>query len=463
MRVIVIGGGAIGLCVAESLHSRGAEVTVLERGRCGEGASAGNAGWVTPSLSIPVPGPGVIGESLRWLVNPSGPLWIRPTLEPSMLGWIASFAGSCRPRSYRSGLAVLQRAAAIAGVSFDRLGQRGVEFELHDDPLLYPAFDADELRHLQELVAALRAAGSAQRLAQLTTDETLEVEPALDPRVVGAVIAHGERRVRPELLTAGLRTMLIARGVEIREHSPVAALASAGSRWMVDGGAGGDGADAIVLAGGIGTTRLLAGLGTRLPVLAAKGYSRTYRRDSAAESGGPKGPLYLESPKVAISVFDDCVRVSGTLELGARGLALSSRRLAAISSAAARALPGWTMSQPTDWAGMRSLSPDGLPFIGAVPDRRGLYVATAHATLGITLAPLTGELLAGLIVDGSHNELTAAFDPARATSRRGPKSVSRRASLSASQRAPLSASRTPTVPRSDRSRGQVHATTGGLR
>jgi D-amino-acid dehydrogenase len=78
VRIIVIGGGAVGLCVAEALVSRGAEVVVLERDRCGTGASAGNAGWITPSLSIPVPGPGVIAESLRWLVNPSGPLWIRP-------------------------------------------------------------------------------------------------------------------------------------------------------------------------------------------------------------------------------------------------------------------------------------------------------------------------------------------------------------------------------------------------
>jgi D-amino-acid dehydrogenase len=100
MRVIVIGGGAVGLCVAESLASRGAEVTVFERGACGSGASAGNAGWITPSLSIPVPGPGVIGESLRWLVNPSGPLWIRPTLAPAMIDWLARFVISCSRVAY---------------------------------------------------------------------------------------------------------------------------------------------------------------------------------------------------------------------------------------------------------------------------------------------------------------------------------------------------------------------------
>ncbi len=94
---------------------------------------------------------------------------------------------------------------------------------------------------------------------------------------------------------------------------------------------------------------------------------------------------------MAISAFTGAVRVSGTLELGARRLNLSSGRLRAITDAARRALPGWAMpAQAADWAGMRTLSPDGLPYIGPVPGAPGVHVATAHATLGITLAPLTG-------------------------------------------------------------------------
>ncbi|MBV8988877.1 MAG: FAD-dependent oxidoreductase, partial [Solirubrobacterales bacterium] len=141
-----------------------------------------------------------------------------------------------------------------------------------------------------------------------------------------------------------------------------------------------------------------------------KGYSRTYPRDASA----PRRPLYLEAPKVAVSVFDGGVRISGTLELGARTLALSPRRLAAITAAARRAMPRWQMSaQPHDWAGMRPLSPDGLPYIGAVPGLDRTFLATGHATLGITLAPLTGELLAKSLLDRATCELLGAFDPAR--------------------------------------------------
>ena len=416
MRVIVVGGGAVGLCVAEALAGRGAEVTVFERNRCGAGASSGNAGWITPSLAVPVPGPGVIVESLRWLVNPSGPLWIHPTPSPAMLAWTARFLAGCRRPAYRRGLVALQRASALAGPAFDRLAERGVGFELHDEPLLYPAFARSELEHLWHVSDELRELGLTRPLDRLSAGELLELEPALDRGVLGGLIARGDRRVRPETLCAGVAKALVSGGVEVLEHSPVSAVVRDRSSWIVESRSVAHHADAVVLAGGVASAELLSEHGLRLPIVAAKGYSRTYPADPT----GPRRALYLEAPKVAISAFEGAVRVSGTLELGARGLALSRRRLTAITGAAQRALPGWRMpAHPYDWAGMRSLSPDGLPFIGPVPGLDGLHLAAGHATLGITLAPLTGELLAPLLLEGRRSELLDAFDPARAIAGRG--------------------------------------------
>ena len=411
MRVIVIGGGAVGLCTAEALAHRGCEVTVLERGRCGEGASSGNAGWVTPSLATPVPAPGVIATSLRWLVDPSGPLWIRPTLDRALLTWIARFALACRQPAYQRGLEALQRAAALAAPAFDALAARGAEFEQHDQPLLFPAFDRAELGHLWGMVDELYQAGSRQQLQRAGPSELRELEPALGESILGGVIAHGERRVRPERFTAAVRDSLVARGTEVREHAAVTRLTREGHQWRADGPAEARRADAVVIAGGVASAQLLSPHGIQLPIAAAKGYSRTCARAPS----GPRHALYLERPKVAISVFDAGVRLSGTLELGARDLDLSNRRLEAITAAAQRALPDWRISpRRRDWAGMRSLSPDGLPYIGAVPGLPGVHLATAHGTLGITLAPLTGELLAGMLLGGARDELLSAFDPARA-------------------------------------------------
>lgn len=405
MRVTVVGGGAVGLCVAEALSSRAAEVTVLEAGRIGAGASAGNAGWVTPSLAIPVPGPGVLLTAVRWLASRSSPLWIRPTLEPATVRWLGQFVVSCRRAAYDRGLRALQLLAADAGGAFDRLGERGARFERHDQPLLYPAFDRAELAALQRVAAALAAAGAGHAIEEVTGDELRALEPALSSQVVGGTVAAGETRVRPERFTNAVHELLQRRGVEVREHTPVPAVIRDGQGWRI----GEQRSDVVVLANGTGVRRLLGGLGLALPVVNAKGYSRTF----PASSDAPRRAMYLEGPRVAISAFDRAVRISGGLGLGARRLDISGRRLTAITAAASRALPGWRIpAEAADWAGMRSLSPDGLPYIGPVAD--GLQVATGHATLGITLAPLTGELLADLLLDGRDRPARRAADPGRA-------------------------------------------------
>ena len=183
-----------------------------------------------------------------------------------------------------------------------------MEFEEHDDPLLYPSFEPAELEHVWHVVEEIRRAGSSQRFERLSREDMLALEPALGPDLVGGVIAHGEQRVRPELLTAGVHRALIARGVDVLEGVPVARLARNGGGWTVTSSSGmGQKADAVVIAAGVDSARLLAALGVRLPIAAAKGYSRTYPLDPT----GPRRPLYLEGPKVAISVFDGGVRVSG--------------------------------------------------------------------------------------------------------------------------------------------------------
>ena len=423
MRTAVIGGGTVGLSVAEALASRDVEVTTIERDQCGLGASAGNAGWITPSLAIPVPGPGVIGQSLRWLVNPRGPLWIRPTLSPAMLDWVARFIVSCRASVYRRGLIALQAAAARAGASFDRLRERGVEFEYHHEALLYPAFSHAELGHLHGVAAELRDAGEPGNVIRASGAELRQLEPALSHRAVGGLIAQGEHRVRPESLTYGLRQRLTDRGAEVIENAAVTRLQRGADKWVVHTTTGEVAVETVVLAAGTATSDLLGPHGVHLPLAAAKGYSRTFARNDS----GPSQPLYLEEPKVAVSVYDGGVRVSGTLELGAQTLALSARRLEAITTAAKRALPGWRLPAVAhDWAGMRSMSPDGLPYIGVLPGLDGLHVATGHATLGITLAPLTGELLAELILRGTKDPLLKAFDPARALRSRNHRTQERR-------------------------------------
>jgi D-amino-acid dehydrogenase len=411
MEVVVIGGGAVGLSIATALVDRGAGVTVLERERCGSGASAGNAGWVTPSLAIPVPGPGVVGQSMRWLVDRSGPLWIRPAPSATLAHWTALFLRSCSRRAFAHGFDVLQRAGAEVGPAFDRLAERGVRFEQHVEPLLYPAFDRAELEELGKVEKLFSGPEAHVQVARCTGDELRVLDPAIGPHALGGLIAHGERRVRPERFVAGLREAFERHGGSVAEGTPVLSLDRRPGGWSARAEGQSFEAGAVVLANGVGARGLLAPLGVRLPVVPAKGYSRTF----PSGAGAPTRAIYLEEAKVSVSPYDGAVRISGTLELGARDLSLSPRRLEAISAAARRAFPTWRMpAESRDWAGMRSLSPDGLPYLGAVPGHPGLHVATGHSTLGITLAPLGGEMLADLILEGRAHPLLSELAPGRA-------------------------------------------------
>jgi D-amino-acid dehydrogenase len=202
----------------------------------------------------------------------------------------------------------------------------------------------------------------------------------------------------------------------VYERAPVGAVRREGGAWRVETPSREQRSDAVVLANGAGAVRLLRGLGVALPMITGKGYSRTFCADAA--TGAPRRAMYLESARVAISAFDGAVRISGGLGLGARRLNVSRQRLAAITTAAAAALPGWRMPvAAADWAGMRALAPDGLPYLGPLPGFDGLHVATAHAMLGITLAPLSGQLLADLLLEGRDAPARRAADPARALRR----------------------------------------------
>src|SRR5580698_8395537 len=104
-RGVVVGAGAVGLCCAYFLQRAGFEVTVLDAGPVGDGASWGNAGWITPSLSAPIPGPLALRTALRSIGKPDSPLWLRPQLDPGFALWGLSFLRHCTQASNEHGLA----------------------------------------------------------------------------------------------------------------------------------------------------------------------------------------------------------------------------------------------------------------------------------------------------------------------------------------------------------------------
>ncbi len=207
-------------------------------------------------------------------------------------------------------------------------------------------------------------------------------------------------------MTRGLKEALAAAGGEIREQTEVHTLARGRGGWRLGTAAGPVEADRVVVAAGAWTKRVLAPLGVPVRQEAAKGYSIT----AAGEGTRPIHPLYLAEAKVGCSPFDGGVRLAGTLELAGIDLRIDPRRLAAVARSADAYLKDWRPVRPElEWAGLRPLPADSLPLIGRAPGQEGLFVATGHGMLGITLAPATGAALAPLVLHDEERPELAPF------------------------------------------------------
>lgn len=395
MRAVVVGGGAVGLCSAWELARAGVDVSVVERDRCGHGCTYGNTGWICPVLSAPLPAPGVMGVALRGMVRPRSPILIRPLFGPSFLRWSWRFWRSCAPDRYRAGLEATVALSARVFDLFDELCESGVEFEQYASGMVVAALTEQGVSEYATMLQDAQAAGYPEPVRVLDGEELRRLEPAASDAVVGGVHAPSERYVRPETLAVGLADALRRHGARVEEGVAVERISERRGGWRVETANGGVDADAVVVAAGVWSGRLLAGV-VHVPMEAAKGYSLTARGDGTL----PRHALYLAEAKVGCSTFGDSLRIAGVFDLTGIDASLRRRRLEMIGASAAPYLRDW---KPTDveleWAGLRPYPPDGLPIVGSVPGRDGLFLATGHGRLGITLAPATAKAIRALVVE----------------------------------------------------------------
>lgn len=395
MRVVVVGGGVVGLCCAWALHDRH-DVVVVERDTLGGGASSGNAGWVTSALSGPLPAPGVMRKGLRWLAQSDSPLVIRPRADLDFVRWLWHFARNCRATPHSRGLAATLELSRLTNEVYGDLLADGVSVEHRRSGLVCAAATDEGWRECQAMQADLIAHGYTGATTMFDAEALTELDAALSPSLTGAVYFEDDWHVNPSQLCESLASSLDTRGVELRSHTEVRALQRNGTGWTMQLGSGGAlTSDRVVVACGVWTSRLLRESGARLLIEPAKGYSVTGR---AAHP--PGHPIYMHEAKLGCSPLEGRTRLAGTLELGNLDPGVPPRRIAAIEKTATRYLRNWKLDDAKAWAGFRSATPDGLPYIGGVPEQPGLMVAAGHGTLGVTLAPATGVALARELEEG---------------------------------------------------------------
>lgn len=409
-KVIIIGGGIIGLSCAYFLRKNGRDVVVIDKESPGGACSSGNMGWISPTLSEPVPAPGLVKTSLKWMIRRDSPLYIKPTAVPSLSQWLFQFWRHCNLPAFESGFHAGLDINQNTLLLFDELEkEKMLQFESYRKGLLC-VFLNDRLieGRLDELRLVERIGLPAPELK--TKQQILEMEPHLIDEVKGGIFLPAERHVRPESLTKGLKYWLLENGVKIIAYSEVKEFVQHRDQivavrtmdTVIEG-------DDFIVTAGAWMGNLLKKVGISLPMTAGKGYSITISETSVQI----QQPLYLGDSKVAISPYKNAVRIGGTMELSGINTNLDERRVENLRKSVKRYFKSSIRGREKVWTGMRPMTPDGLPVLGKVPNYQNLYVAGGHAMSGMAMSLSTGVILSDLICTGETNIDLRPFSPDR--------------------------------------------------
>lgn len=396
MRVIVLGSGVVGVATAYFAARAGHDVAVIDRqpGPALE-TSYANAGEVSPGYASPWAAPGVPFKAVKWLLMKHGPLVIRPSLDPAMWIWVARMLRNCTHHRYALNKGRMVRLAEYScDVLRNLRKETGITYDERSRGTLQLFRTQAQLDGVGSDIDVLKSYGVAYEL--LDRDGCIRAEPALaavKEKFVGGLRLPGDETGDCRMFTERLAALAVEQGVTFHYSTEVSDIATAaGEITSVCTSRGELSADVYVMALGSYSPLLLRRIGIRIPVYPIKGYSITVPIVDAA--GAPESTVMDETYKVAITRLGDRIRVGGTAEVAGYNLTLyPSRRSTLEHSVSDLFGRGGDLSRATFWTGLRPMTPDGPPVVGAT-SYKNLYLNTGHGTLGWTMACGSGRVLA---------------------------------------------------------------------
>ncbi len=406
-RVIVVGAGMVGLATAWHLQERGFEVQVLERREVAAGASWGNAGWLSPGLAIPLNEPSLVRSGILSMARPNSPLYVPPKLDLELWRFLAEFASKCTMRAWSRSMEAIVGLSEISLAAFDELsGSVGVP--TYEAPIVAGFRKEAEAAGLIHEFDLIRKSGVKLETRELGPSARSEY-PLLSGAVGFAVAIERQRYIEPAAYVNALAKAVVDRGGDLVISGTVFSVDRRKGQIELDAAHGtGYRADAAVLATGAWLNPLARQVGVREPVRAGRGYSMTYKTEEP-----PKSPVYFPAERIACTPTGSRLRVAGTMEFRRPDDPLDRRRVDSIVRSAESLLATVDWSTQEDvWVGPRPVSADGRALIGRTA-MEGVYVAGGHGMWGVTLGPITGKLLAGVIDTGEVPAVLAPFNPLR--------------------------------------------------
>ncbi|EMH4029851.1 D-amino acid dehydrogenase small subunit [Klebsiella oxytoca] len=398
MRVVILGSGVVGVASAWYLAKAGHEVTVIDRqpGPALE-TSAANAGQISPGYAAPWAAPGVPLKAIKWMFQRHAPLAIRLDGSSFQLNWMWQMLKNCNTEHYMTNKGRMVRLAEYSRDCIKALRQEtGIQYEGRQGGTLQLFRTQQQFENAAKDIAVLEDAGVPYKL--LEASQLASVEPALAQvahKLTGGLQLPNDETGDCQLFTQQLAKMAEQAGVTFLFNRSVDRLLVEGDKIAgVQCGTEVFKADSYVVAFGSYSTALLRGL-VSIPVYPLKGYSLTI--PITDEASAPFSTVLDETYKIAITRFDQRIRVGGMAEIVGFNTQLEQKRRETLEMVVRDLYPnGGRVEDATFWTGLRPMTPDGTPIVGRT-SLKNLYLNTGHGTLGWTMACGSGQLLSDLM------------------------------------------------------------------
>ncbi len=412
MKTLVLGAGVVGISSAYYLARAGHQVTVIDRRpRAGEETSFANGGQLSAAQSIPWANPHTFGLLLKWLGRDDAPLVFNPwRADATLWRWGLKFLANCTPaRSRVNGERNLRLALYTRRMIAEIVAETGIAFDHNPRGILQVFRSPRDFERAKKQAEWYSERGC--KVEAKSAEECLAVEPALEQargKIHGGLLSPDDACGDAHLFTTGLAEVCAAMGVRFHYDTTILRLSVMHDKITgVMTSRGMFTADAYVLAAGSYSTTLLAPLGVKLPVYPTKGYSISMPVGGSNQA--PTMSITDESEKLVYSRLGARLRIAGTAEFVGYDATVTPARAQSVLQTALKLFPNaGDVSQAKLWAGLRPLTPDGVPVIGPSPYKK-LFLNTGHGTLGWTLGAGSGRVVADLISGAKPEVETAGY------------------------------------------------------
>lgn len=414
MKVVIIGGGIIGLSSAYYLQQSGHEVTVIDKTDMSENCSYGNAGYVCPSHFVPLATPGIVKQGLKWMLNSKSPFYVQPRLSCSLIEWGLKFMKMATPANVAKAAIPLRDIALLSQKMYEdwtKLPQFAFAYE-HKG--LLEIFQTQAGRdHAHHMVDKAHSLG-------LTDTEMLDyhalqqLEPHTRINAIGAAWFKCDAHLYPNKLMRQLIADLKQKGVRVVGNEEVTGFENSnGSINKVITEKNAYDAGSVVVASGSWSREVAAKMNVKILLVPGRGYSVTLE-DSPYKLNHP---AVLVEGRVALTPMDgNKIRFGGTMEITSTKTPPRMNRVEGVLKAVECFFPEFTVPVPTMdkvWYGYRPCSADGLPYIGRTKQWKNVVMATGHAMVGLSLGAGTGKLVSEIVNEEKCSMDIAPFDPNR--------------------------------------------------